>query len=354
MLLPARAEHLAVLGRERQLVGGRREVRLVDLLGLVVEDRLLHRPLEELGGVAAEELVERVLAGHVHREPGAAAAGAAPHLPQRRHRAREGHAQRRVEVADVDAELERVGGHHRQQVALGEPLLDLAPLHRRVAGAVGRDPLGEVGAARVLEPLAREALDQLHAAARLQEADRPDLALDERGEQVGRLAERGRAAPELLVHERRVPHRDLALRPRRAVAVHELDLDAGQPLGQLGRVRDRRAREQEARVAAVGAREPAQPAQHVRHVRAEHAAVHVRLVHHDPGEVRQHVAPLAVVRQHAHVQHVRVREDQVRALADRAALLARRVAVVDRVAQVLARRAARAPRAWSWASAFVG
>jgi hypothetical protein len=61
----------------------------------------------------------------------------------------------------------------------------------------------------------------------------------------------------------------------------------------------------------------------------------VRLVHHDPGEVREQVAPLPVVRQHAHVQHVRVRQDQVRALTDRAALLARGVAVVDRVAQVL-------------------
>jgi hypothetical protein len=36
------------------------------------------------------------------------------------------------------------------------------------------------------------------------------------------------------------------------------------------------------------------------------------------------------------VEHVRVREDQVRALADRAALLTGRVAVVDRVAQEVA------------------
>ena len=133
-----------VLGRERQLVRGRGEVGQVDLLGLVVEDRPLDRPLEELVGVAAEELVERVVARHVHREAGAAAAGAAPHLAQRRDRAGERHADRRVEVADVDAELERVGGHDRQQVALGQPPLDLAPLRRRVAGAVGRDPLGEV------------------------------------------------------------------------------------------------------------------------------------------------------------------------------------------------------------------
>ena len=100
----------------------------VDLLGGVVEDRRLHRALEELVGVAAEELVQRVVAGHVQRQPGAAAAGAAPHLAQAGDRAREGHADRGVQLADVDAQLQRVGGHHGEQVALDQPLLDLAPL----------------------------------------------------------------------------------------------------------------------------------------------------------------------------------------------------------------------------------
>ena len=67
MLLPARAEDVRVLRRQRQLVGRRLEVGEVDLLGLVVEDRPLDRAAEELVGVAAEELVERVLAGDVHR-----------------------------------------------------------------------------------------------------------------------------------------------------------------------------------------------------------------------------------------------------------------------------------------------
>ena len=100
------------------------------------------------------------------REPGLAAPRAPPHLAQARHRAGEGHAQGGVEVADVDAELERVGRHHREQVALGEPQLDLAPLGRRVAGAVGGDPLREVAAAGLLETRPREALDQLDAAPR--------------------------------------------------------------------------------------------------------------------------------------------------------------------------------------------
>jgi hypothetical protein len=65
-------------------------------------------------------------------------------------------------------------------------------------------------------------------------------------------------------------------------------------------------------------------------VGAEHAAVDVGLVDDDVAEVREHVAPAVVVRQDADVEHVRVGQDQVRPLAHLPALLARRVAVVDR------------------------
>ena len=78
MRLPARPEDLGVGGVERPLVRGAEQVREVDLLVLVVEDRRLDRPLEELVGVAAEELVERVLAGDVDRQPAAAPARRGP------------------------------------------------------------------------------------------------------------------------------------------------------------------------------------------------------------------------------------------------------------------------------------
>ena len=57
----------------------------------------------------------------------------------------------------------------------------------------------------------------------------------ELGEQVGRLAER--AAPRLqrLVDHRRVPHRDLAPRARRAVAVDERDVVAGRSAARRAR-----------------------------------------------------------------------------------------------------------------------
>ncbi len=58
---------------------------------------------EELVGMAAEELVERVLAGDVDGEALGPAARATPHLAKARHRAGERDADRRVELADVDA-----------------------------------------------------------------------------------------------------------------------------------------------------------------------------------------------------------------------------------------------------------
>ena len=356
--LPARAEDLGVGGVERALVRGAEQVREVDRLVLVPDDRRLDRPLEELVGVAAEELVERVLAGDVDREAAAATARAAPHLPQRRDRPRERHAHGRVERADVDAELERVGRDDREQVAVRQLRLELAALLRRVAGAVGRDAVGErravgVGLAVELEP--GEPGDELDRLARLDEADRPRPLAHELGDELGRLGQRAAAELQRLVDHRRVPHRDLPPGAGRAVAVHQRHVvEAGQALGELDRVGDRRAREQEARLGAVGARDPPQPAQDVGDVGAEHAAVDVRLVDHDDREVREEVAPGAVVGQDPDVEHVGVREDQVRPPADRRALLALGVAVVDRRADCFARPNAFSARAWSWASAFVG
>ena len=130
-------------------------------------------------------------------------------------------------------------------------------------------------------------------------------------------------------------------RGARVVADHGR-LDAEQRVRELARVRDRRRGEQELRLGAVDARQPPQAAQHVRDVRAEHAAVDVRLVDDDVAEVVQHVRPEVVARQHADVEHVGVREHEVRPLADLPAPLLRRVAVVDRGAHAAAPRARRA------------
>ena len=233
---------------------------------------------------------------------------------------------RGVQRADVDPQLQRIGRDDREQLAAHETPLELAALLGRVAGAVGDHEVRELRVGEADHP--RDELDRL---ARLDEADRARAAPCELADDLGRFAERRGARAERLVGQRRVPHRDLAARARRAVAVDERDLlQARQLLGELDRVGDRRAGEQEARLGPVGVGDPPQPSQHVRDVRAEHAAVDVRLVDDDDREVGEEVAPLAVVGQDPHVQHVGVREDEVRAPADLRALLARRVAVVDR------------------------
>jgi hypothetical protein len=68
-------------------------------------------------------------------------------------------------------------------------------------------------------------------------------------------------------------------------------------------------------------------------VRPEDAAVDVRLVHDHVAEVLEDVSPAIVVRENPDVEHVRVREDDVRPFSDLPAPLGLGVAVVDRRAQ---------------------
>ena len=297
--------------------------------------------------MAAEELVERVLAGDVDREPAAAPPGAPPHLAQRGDRAGERHADRRVERADVDPQLERVGRDDAEQVAGRRA----APRARAAAAACSRR--GTARSARRAPPRPRSSSASWAKRAISSTALRDFMKTIVRAPPLTSSASRSAASASAerrvascLVDDRRVPHRDRLLRAGRAVAVDDGDVvEARQPLGELARVGDRRAREQEARLGPVGGGDPPQPAQHVRDVRAEHAAIDVRLVDHDDREVGEHVRPRPVVGQDAEVEHVRVREDHVRAPADLRALLARRVAVVDRRPRALdaERRAARAP-----------
>ena len=89
------------------------------------------------------------------------------------------------------------------------------------------------------------------------------------------------------------------------------------------------------RGAAPWWRDSFEPAHHLRHVGAEHAAIGMQLVDHDEREVGEELLPEAVVRQQARVQHVGRRDQHLRRLlAQRAPLWRRRVAVVDRHAQI--------------------
>ena len=210
-----RAEKLGVVVGERPLVSGAEQVLAKDQRALVVEDRGLHGSLQELFGVAAEELVQRVLAGDVHGQAAPApldrrAPGATPHLPQRGDGAGKRDDDGGVERADVDAQLERVSRDDGAQLTAHQTALELAPLLGGVAGAVGDDELGQLGVG-LGEVVFDEAAEQLDGLARLDEADRACVLAHEAREQLGGLAERGATCADALVGERRVPHGYAAL-----------------------------------------------------------------------------------------------------------------------------------------------
>ena len=101
------------------------------------------------------------------------------------------------------------------------------------------------------ERLVQVAGQHLDGRPRAREGDRLHPAADEPLGQLLSREQRRPADPELLVRNRRVDDEDMALAAGRAVVVHQLDQRLDQPLGELARVGDGGARENEGGVRAV-------------------------------------------------------------------------------------------------------
>ena len=298
--------------------------------------------------MAAEELVERVGAGHVQRQARCRAGRRAPtsgagwpRCPGRSRRSRRPGSPTSMPSSRASVATTASSSPSTSRCSISRRC------DRRVAGAVGRDPLGQVGAAAILQAQAGEALDQLHAAARAQEADRAHLLLHQVGQQVGRLAERRRRGRPVRSSTSGGFH--IAIRrsargaPSRSTSAH---LAAGQPLGQLHRVGDRGAGQHEPRLGAVGQRQrgAAGAARWPRVSRTRRGRRAPRPPRPRPGwpAGRPTGAWLGSTPTCSMSGLVRIRFERAR-MARRSSL--RRVAVVDRRAQVRAAsaRAARAP-----------
>jgi hypothetical protein len=90
--------------------------------------------------VLREVLIEWIVLRDQHRQRLVAPTAGAPGLlPHRGAGSRVAGQHRRVEGPDVDAELERVRGRDRDEVAVRELLLDLPAVLGEVAGSVGPD-----------------------------------------------------------------------------------------------------------------------------------------------------------------------------------------------------------------------
>ncbi len=232
--------------------------------------------------------------------------GAAHLLPGRGDRPRIADADRRVEAANVDAELERVGGHHPPYPTVAQAALDLLALVRQVAAAVAADRVRVAGRRR--ERLAQVGGQHLDRGARLRERDRLHAAGDQPLRHALAGQQRRAADAELLVGDRRVDDEDVPAPGRRAVVVHQLDGCFDDALSQVARVGDGRAGADEDRVRPVVVRDATQAPDHVGHMAAEQAAVGVQLVDDDELQVLEQLEPLGVVGEDRGVEHVRVRD----------------------------------------------
>ena len=117
-LARGRAEQRQVGLGQRVLLRRRAQVRAEDVGVGRVEDGRLDRPADQRLRVVDEVGVERVVAGDQHAERVLGAPPGPPDLlPQGGPGAGEAGDQHRVEAADVDAELERVGGGQPDQLA---------------------------------------------------------------------------------------------------------------------------------------------------------------------------------------------------------------------------------------------
>jgi hypothetical protein len=309
------------------LAGRARQVRLEHERIRGVDHGCLGRPVEQVGRVLHQVLVERVVLRNEHRErrrrPPPGPPGLLPHRGSRPRVADENGG---VEGADVDPQLQRVRGRDGDQLVARELALELAAVLWQVAGPVGLDLALELAG----QLAARELGQELGGAPGPREPDRFHALLGQAPHEDRRVGQRAPARARLLVDHRRVPEREDLAAGGGGVLDDGVERQADEPLGQLRGVADRRARQHEPRLAAVVRHEAAQPAQHHRDVRAEHAARDVRLVDDDQRKPQEEVGPARVIRQDRGVQHVGVRHDQVRVAADQRALGLRRVAVVHR------------------------
>ena len=117
----------------------------------------------------------------------------------------------RVELADVDPELERVVVTIARSSPRSSRSSSSRRCCRRVAGAVGGDALGELGVARARGRLRTAWLRSSTPLRELTKQITREPPRTSALTQLARLLERGAPRAQVLVHERRVPDRDLAV-----------------------------------------------------------------------------------------------------------------------------------------------
>ncbi len=261
---------------------GRTGQVLLQNIGIArVDQRVLVRAAEQIARMPHIVLVQRVVQRDQHRQ-GVPRAPSCPAclLPHAGDRPRKAHQHRGVQVANIDAQLQRRGGGHPQQSSAGpHSPLDLPPLLGPVPGAVGAHPVSLVRDFAFQDAPCVEQ-NQLRHPAGPGKGDGADPGLHQvgkepRGFDIGAAARRPRPIYKGWIPEYEIPP------PRRGgVILDDRGCHARQAVQVLAGVGDSgRAGDDLGRRPIVGAHPP-QPPQNAAHVRAEHSPVDVGFIQH--------------------------------------------------------------------------
>jgi len=127
---------------ERQLGRGAGQMLGQDHRVIGVEPRMLRAALQHVFGVGDQILVDGVGRCHQHSDRHALPAARASHLLAGAGDCAGIASQHsRIELADIDAQLQRIGRHDGSHGALAQPALDLASLRWEIAAAITADGL---------------------------------------------------------------------------------------------------------------------------------------------------------------------------------------------------------------------
>ena len=318
---------IGLIGGERQLEGRALHVIHQDVEIVGIDQRVFRRGIEEVRRMPHDKLIDwRARRHHDGRRLTGPTAGTTGTLPGGGDGPRISGHHADVQGADVDAELERVGGHDAAHLTSAQTLLDLAPPQRQVATAIAANAFGH--ARHVFKVFFQVGRQDLGGEPALREHDHLEVAPQELTRHTPRFRHVRAPNPQLAIDHRRIDEHEELLAPRRAAPAHERERPLREPLRQLQRIGDGRRRTDELRVRSVVTANALQPSQHVGEVAAKHAAVGMQFVDDDELEVLEQLGPAWMVREDPGVQHVGIAEDDLSLAADGAARILRRVAVV--------------------------
>jgi hypothetical protein len=112
-----------------------------------VEDARLHRSVQQCLGMMYEVGVQGIVPGdHDHQTALTTSSGAPGLLSEAGDGTGKSTGHHGIETTDINSQFKSAGGSQSQQFPVVQTVLQSAPGLRSVAGAVGRDPGGVIGA----------------------------------------------------------------------------------------------------------------------------------------------------------------------------------------------------------------